>query len=172
MQRGIPVRNLLIAAAVISMTSLAHAAELKIGVIDPLKAIADTEVAKVEMAALEKDTTAERNRHDKLLGEIRACKQKLTTDAAMMSATEQVKMRTECDNKMRDFQNVGQSLQATINERQQALLKDFGPKLQKAVEAIAKEGGYDIMVHREAVPFVKPELDISAKVTAKLNAMK
>lgn len=166
------MRNILTAILLVGAASATQAAELKIAFIDPLKAISDTEAVKAEMAALDKDTAADRARHEKLSGDMRTCKQKMTSDLATMSATEQARMRTDCETKARDWQALGQTLQNTIGERQQAVLKDFDPKVRKAIDALAKEGGYDALIQKEAALFYKPELDVSAKLTAKLNAMK
>lgn len=166
------MRNILIGTLMLGCAAAAQAAELKIAVIDPMKAISDSEQYKKEVAELEKDTSVDKTRFNKLTSELNVCKQKLGNDAATMSATEQARLRTDCDTKYRDYQTIGQNLQKVVSEREQAILKDFAPKIQKAIDAISKEGGYDMLVQKEAFLFVKPELDVSAKVTAKLNAMK
>ena len=167
------MRNTLIAVIALGLAAGGvQAAELKIGIIDPIKAISDTEAYKQEAADLDKDLAGDKARFTKLSNELNVCKQKLGADAATMSATEQARMRTDCDTKYRDYQAIGQNLQKVISEREQAVLKDFGPKVQKAIEAVAKEGGYDAILTREALLFAKPELDVSAKITVKLNAMK
>lgn len=166
------MRNILIAILALGSAATVQAAELKIAVVDPMKAISDSTQYKQEVAALEKETSVDKARFGKLTSELNMCKQKLGNDAATMSATEQARLRTDCDTKYRDYQAIGQNLQKVVSEREQAILKDFGPKVQKAIEALAKEGGYDMIIQKEALMFAKPEFDASAKVTAKINAMK
>lgn len=166
------MRNILMAMLVMGAAAGAQAVELKIAAVDPLKAISETEIYKKELAELDKDVAVDKARFGKLQSELNVCKQKLGTEATTLSATEMARIRTDCDTKYRDYQTIGQNLQKVVSEREQAVLKDFGPKVQKAIDALAKEGGYDMIVQREAFLFLKPELDVSAKVTAKINAMK
>ena len=63
-------------------------------------------------------------------------------------------------------------MQKTVSERQQAIAQDIGPKFQQAVDAVAKEGGYDLVLTKEALLFARPAFDITDKVTIKMNAQK
>lgn len=166
------MRNSLIALCVLGLASAAQAAEMKIGVIDPLAAIAATEQYKKTAAELDKELAGDKARVNKLQADLNACRQKMQKDGATMSATEQAKLKTDCEAKFGEYQALGQRLSKIVNEREQAVLKDMGPKVQKAVDALAKEGGYDMIVQREAVLFVKPEADLTAKLTTRINAAK
>ncbi len=166
------MRNALIALCVLGLASAAQAAEMKIGVIDPLAAIAATEQYKKVAAELDKELANDKARVNKLQADLNACRQRMQKDGATMSATEQAKLKTDCESKFGEYQALGQRLSKIVSEREQAVLKDMGPKVQKAVDALAREGGYDMVMQREAVLFVKPEADLTAKLTARLNATK
>lgn len=171
-QEEISVRKLTFALIALALTVDAYAADLKIGVVDPIATISGTSDYKKAAADLDKDTAADKSKLMKLQGELKVCQQKLGAEASTLSATEQASLKTNCEAKYRDFQTLGQSYNKVAQEREQAILKDIGPKFQKAVEAVAKEAGYDLVVQREAVLFMKPDFDISAKVTEKINATK
>ena len=158
------------AVLLVAAAAGAQAADLKIAVVDPMQAISDSAPAKRMLGALEKDLTDERAQLGKLEGQLRTCQQKLGKDAATLAATEVAKLKAECDTKYREYQNLGQSVQKTATERQQAILQEMGPRFQTALGALIKEGGYDVVVQREALLHVKPELDITGKVTAKIDA--
>lgn len=169
------MRNLtlsLLGALALATSTSAIAAELKIAVVDPQGAIAATEQYTKAVADLEKDTAGDKAKLTKLQAELNTCSQKMKTDGATMSATDQAKLKSDCEAKYRDYQAIGQVFQRTINERQQAILQDVGPKFQRALDAVAKEGGYDLVLVKEAAPFAKPMLEITDKVTIKLNTMK
>ena len=167
-----PVRKLTFALIAMTLAVDAFAAEPKIAVVDPMLAISGTNDYKKAVADLDKDTATDKSKLMKLQGELKVCQQKLGTEASTLSATELASLKTNCDTKSRDYQALGQSYNKVASEREQAILKDIGPKFQKAVEAVAKEAGYDLVVQREAALFFKPEFDISAKVTEKINATK
>ncbi len=162
----------LLCIATLAFSGTAFAADLKIAVVDPLGAINATEQYTKAVADLEKDTASDKAKFTKLQAELNTCRQKMSNDVATMSATDASKLKSDCEAKYRDYQQIGQMLQKVVSERQQAILQDIGPKFQRALDAMSKEAGYDLVLTKEAAPFVKPMLDITDKVTAKLNAMK
>lgn len=166
------MRQLTLALFVVAACAGAQAAELKIAAVDPILAISGTNDYKKAVAELDKDTAGDKSKLMKLQGELNVCKQKLGSESSALSATEQASMKTNCEAKYRDYSSLAQNYNKVAQEREQAILKDIGPKFQKAVEAVAKEAGYDLVLQREAALFLKPEFDISAKVTEKINATK
>ena len=163
---------LLAAVAALCVTGVAGAAELKIAVVDPQQAITATEKYVKAAADLEKDISGDKARLTKLQAELNTCSQKMKTDGPTMSATDVAKLKSDCEGKYRDYQTLGQSVQKTVSERQQAIAQDIGPKFQQAVDAVAKEGGYDLVLTKEALLFARPAFDITDKVTIKMNAQK
>lgn len=160
-----------LALAAVILAGNAAAAELKIAVVDPMEAISNSTQFKKERESLEKDMAGDKSKLIKLQSDLNVCKQKMAADVAAMSQTEQVKLKTDCENKLRDYQILGQAFNKAAGEREQAMLRDIAPKLQRAVDAVAKEGGYDLVIQREALAFVKPAFEITDKVTIKLNAL-
>lgn len=171
-KEGFPVRNTILAMIVLGCASFAQAAELKIAIVDPLGVVAGTDQYKKAAADLDKELAGDKARVTKLQSDLNACRQKMQKDGATMSATEQARLKTDCEAKFTEFQTLGQRLNKIVSEREQAVLKDMGPKVEQVINQVAKEGGYDIVLQREAALFAKPELDITAKVVAKLNAAK
>lgn len=164
------MKKTIVAALLVVLGTGACAAELKIAVIDPMQAISESKQAKKLIVDLEKDLSGERMQIGKLEGELKNCQQKMKTDAATMSPSALAKFQAECDTKYREYQNLGQSLQKIAGERQQAIISEMGPKFQAVVAALVKENGYDLVVQREALLHMNPNFDITAKVTAKLDA--
>lgn len=166
------MRQLTLALVACVACAGAQAAELKIAVVDPIAAISGTGDYKKAVAELDKDTAGDKSKLMKLQGELNVCKQKLGSESSALSATEQASLKTNCETKYRDYTALAQNYNKVAQEREQAILRDIGPKFQKAVEAVSREAGYDLVFQREAVLFLKPEYDISAKVTEKINASK
>ncbi|MFZ5722578.1 MAG: OmpH family outer membrane protein [Pseudomonadota bacterium] len=166
------MRNTTLILLVAAALATGEAAAEKIGIVDPMTAISSTEQYTKAMADLEKDTAGDKAKITKLQAELTTCSQKMKTEGATMSATDAAKLKTDCEAKYRDYQVLGQTFQKTVGERQQAILQDFGPKFQRAVDAVAKEGAYDLIITKEALLFSKPAQEITDKVTIKLNTMK
>ncbi|WP_196885738.1 OmpH family outer membrane protein [Aureivirga sp. CE67] len=88
--------------------------------------------------------------------------------------------KTEAENQQRavEFQNDQRALQEAvmaaekdIASRRNALLKPIVEKLNKAIEAVAKEKGLEYVLEKTTLHYAAGE-DISAAVTAKYNQMK
>jgi Skp family chaperone for outer membrane proteins len=52
------------------------------------------------------------------------------------------------------------------------MLKVLIPKTEVVVEDLRKAGNYDIIIEKKNVIFATPEVDLTQKITDKLNAMK
>lgn len=147
-------------------------AEMRIAVLDPLQAIFETAEAKKRTGELESDIKSKEQEIGKLRDEIIAIEQRLKKDGMTMSQNEQKRLTDERDAKMLDFRSRTQLAQKRIEGEQQELLKIMEPKLKSALEALAKEKGYDLILNRQAALFVKEEVDITRAVTQKINQMK
>lgn len=148
------------------------AAELKIAVVEPLRAIAETNAAKKVFMDAASETRADEDRLRKLDGELRACDEKLKKDGALMGTAEVTKLKSECEGKVIEGRRIQQMIQKVRTEREQAVLQTMSPKLQEAINQIVKERGLDLVLHGEAAVHVSPALDITKDVTAKMNAAK
>lgn len=160
----------ILAAVLLAAAGAAGAADLKIAVVDPMQAISETKQAKKLIADLEKDLGGERGQLAKLEGELKTCEQKMKTDAATMSTTALAKFRAECETKYREYQNLGQSMQKIVSERQQSIMSELAPRFQTALSAIVKEGGYEMVVQREAMLHFNPNFDLTSRVTSKMDS--
>lgn len=164
------MKKTILAAVLLSFVAGAGAADLKIAVVDPMQAISETKQAKKLIADLEKELGSERGQLVKLEGELKSCEQKMKTDSATMSTTALAKFRAECETKYREYQNLGQSMQKIVSERQQSIMNELAPRFQAALAAIVKESGYEMIVQREAMLHFNPNFDITTKVTSKMDS--
>lgn len=88
-------------------------------------------------------------------------------------------MKNEYDAAAQEYQTFLQRRQVAFNEIVRRELSIVSQELHAAVEAVAAEGGYDLVVDSSAIsqapagkvfPYVKPTLDISPAVLKRLNA--
>ena len=77
--------------------------------------------------------------------------------------------QTEIQNKQVQYQQFTQQAQELGQNGQQQELLPLQQKAQDAVEKIAKEGGFDIILSTNAVTYSNPDLDISDKIISELN---
>ena len=141
-----------------------------IAVIDVQAAILSSEQAKVKIAELKKATSSDQNEIKELAQQIQALQEKMEQDAAVMSDTEKKNLSKDAQGKVEEFQFKRQKLQKAQQAAQQELMGEMSPKLEQAIQSILAEGEYSLILERRAAIWVSPELDITKKVTEKLNS--
>jgi outer membrane protein len=147
-------------------------AELKIAVVNIQRASGETEEAKALIAKLESDLGADQTSVRSLNTEITQLQEKLIKDGDVMSDVEKRKLQKDIEDKQLDYQFQVNKLQKAVNERQQDIVGQMAPKLEVVLKDIIDREKYDLVLHRQNVLHVAPELDITAQVTEALNKKK
>lgn len=146
-------------------------AEARIAVVEPLQAIMETNEAKKLIGALQGEMKSTEQELLKLRGEIQKIVDRLEKEKMTMSREDQRKLSDERDAKMLDLRSRSQLAQKRMEEEQQQLLSTLEPKLYTALEQVAQEGKYDLIITRQAVLFARDEHDVTRAVTQKINQM-
>ena len=60
-------------------------------------------------------------------------------------------------------------MQTALQEKNQEFVQSMQEELTQAVMDVVAEGGFDLILNTESAPYFAPVLDITARVTAKLN---
>jgi len=162
------MKTVLFAVLMVPMFALAD----KIAVVDPMQAIIETEEVKSRNATLESSLEADSQRLRKLRDDVTKLEERLQRDGMTMSSEERNRLTDERDTKGFEFQSLQQSLQRRVNSDRQELIEQMEPKVLRAIEEISKEMGLDMVISAQAVVYAKPDLDITAQVTQRINRMK
>lgn len=97
---------------------------------------------------------------------------RLMKDGEKMQQAEYERLELELKQKARDFQIQSQDLNEAKAAADNEVLQTLKPKLDKAVEEVLKAGNYDLVIDRNAVVDVKPQLDITLRVIERMNQMR
>ncbi len=167
------MKKLLILISVcIGFSGVVHAGDLKIGVMDQIEALTQSSQAKAMIGEMKKSTAADEQKLKALEGVLQKLSKQLETDGAVMSAAQKQKTLKELDNKKADYSFLRQKLQNRYQDGQQNILTTLAPKFKKAVEQVIKQGHYDLVIQRQALIYSADGMDITAAITAAMNAMK
>ncbi|MFN3714592.1 MAG: OmpH family outer membrane protein [Alcanivoracaceae bacterium] len=158
-------------AALLLLPALALA-QPKIVVVDPERALGETEEVKARIAKFQSDMQGQENKLRKLRDDIMKIEERLQREGVTMSRDQGQKLTDERDAKMIEFRSLQQILQQRMQQSQEELQNAMAPKLGKAVEDISKEKGYDLVLIRQAVLFASDAVDITSDVTRQINRMK
>jgi outer membrane protein len=165
------IRNLsmVLTAVGLLFASTAHAAEVRIGYVDAVRVLEAAPQAETARAAIEKEFSG---RDRELVGAQKSVKQledKLEKDGAVMSESERARLERDIITKRRDLKRDQDEFREDLNFRRN---EEFG-KIQKvivdAIQDIAKEEKYDLVVGQGVVYF-SPQVDLTEKVIGKLKA--
>ncbi len=158
-------------AAILSLVLVTQGAfaQSKIGVLNAIQALFNSEAAGVIQAELEQEFSADQDRANSLTEQLTALRDEFQQNEAVMSEDEVRRMNSSAQDLNVQLQLIGERIQTAIQEKNQNFVQLMQPDLAKAVTDIVAEGGYDLILNADSAPFFSPVLDITAKVTAKLN---
>jgi len=159
-------------AAILSLvlvTQGALAQDTKIGVLNAIQALFNSDAAGVIQAELESEFSADQDRANTLTGQLTALRDEFQQNEAVMSEDEVRRMNSNAQDLNVQLQLIGERIQAAIQEKNQNFVQLMQPDLATAVTDIVAEGGFDLILNADSAPFFSPVLDITARVTAKLN---
>ena len=146
-------------------------AESKIAVINFMQAVGETEEVKKSSEELQADLQDETQKLQKLYDDISAIEQRMQKEGMTLSEMEKKDLQDKRQSKMIEFRSLQQMVQKRQQEGSQEIMKRMEPKLMEAVREVAQKEGYDVVIAKEAVPYSQPDMDITGKVTQKLNQM-
>jgi outer membrane protein len=157
----------LIAGAMLSsalLTTAVQAAEQKFGVVDVQGIVRSlpqfAEIAQIVTGEF-KDQIQEVNTQSE---EYNFLIQKLQRESATMSDADKTKLEDQIIALQKTLQEKTGPLQKDMQTREQEEQRKLLGLVMQAVEKIAAEGKYDVVLNRSTTPFVKPEFDISQQV--------
>jgi len=159
--------SLIVLCGVVAGTP-SRAADLRIGVVNPIKVLEAAPQAEEARKRLEREF-APRDRN--LVAAQRKAKQledRLAKDAPVMSDTERRKIERDIIGVKRDLKRDQDEFREDLNFRRN---EEFGKIQRQVVEAIqilAKEEGFDVIVG-EGVIYANEKVDVTSKVVERLK---
>ncbi|TKB44152.1 OmpH family outer membrane protein [Thalassotalea mangrovi] len=160
------MKSLAFTAAASSMlfTGASLAADQKIGTVNVQKVISQLP----QMATIQQDIAAEfkepMDALKQLEGDIKYNLEKRKRDEAIMSKKEIDELDGKIDALTKEYQAKAQPLQQSLKRREQEEQQKILQLVRTAVDSVADEEGFDLILQQSAVAFAKPEFDISTKV--------
>lgn len=162
---------MMIAGLVAGMAAApAMAADLKIAVADSQAALMASDAARKAVEKLQGDMKVQRDRMAQLKGEIEALEARAQKDGAVMTDKDKQALQKQAEGKFQEYNNLAQMVQKRTQEVQNDLLQRMIPKMEAAIEEIQKTAKYDIIIEKKNVIFADPAVDLTKKITEKLNA--
>jgi outer membrane protein len=168
------IRMLIPGALAISLltASAAGAAELKIVFVDVKSAIENTAQFHQGLQQLEGIKNKKQKELDALREKINKMNKDLLNQSMAMSPDALSQKQQQLDDLKTSFQRKLQDAQRQMDFEKNRLLQGIYTKFGKIVKAYAAKKGYDYILTKPAVLYVKPSLDKTDEVTKLLDSNK
>ncbi|AOE50355.1 OmpH family outer membrane protein [Kangiella sediminilitoris] len=145
-------------------------AETKVGVIDTNYIMAKTPEREAIQETLTKEFDGRKNQLERELKKLEDDRTKYVNNAKTMSDSQRTTTERDLKKRSSDFKLKEEAYQEDFKRRSQEEMKKLGQKLQEAVTTVAKNGGFDMLVDRRAVPYIGPGVqDVSDQVLQELS---
>ena len=163
------LKTLIAVVCLVAASQVAMAQDTKIGVLNALQALFNSDAARIVQEELEQEFNADETRAQELSEQLTALSEKFQQDEAVMTQDEIRRMNSNAQDLQVQLQLIQERVQKALQEKNQQFLQSMQGTLAEAVSDVVAEGGYDLILNVDSAPYFAPVLDITAKVTAKLN---
>jgi outer membrane protein len=147
------------------------AAEGKIAVVDFGKAIFGTEVAKARLKQIESqsDYAALQAKYENTVADMKALKHEVETKGMTWSTEQTNEAQKKMEFLRADLELTTRKVQSEQKALQSSIVQELRPKAGEALQELIKEEGIVLLINAEAVVTVAVELDLTSKLTDRLN---
>jgi outer membrane protein len=172
-QKEFPMRHAL-AVLVLATTALTAtvAQANNVAVADSQAAVLASNIAKQTIEGLNVSLKPQRDKLEALQKDLNALKQRFERDGKVLTEADKKTMQAQAQSKLNEYNSTAEGVQHKIEEAQSTMLKTLMPKLEVAVEALRKEGSYDIIIEKKYAIWAEASADLTKKITDRLNAAK
>lgn len=162
-------KNLVACLSLALVVQTATAQDAKIGVINALQALFNSDAARIVEEELQQELSIDEARAVELSEGLQELSEKFQQDEAIMTDEEKRRMTASAQDLQVQLQLIQERRQQAVQARNQAFLENNQAALAAAVTEVVAAGGFDLIINADSVPYFAPVLDITARVTAKLN---
>jgi len=162
-------KSLIVCLSLVLVSQGAAAQGAKIGVLNALQALFNSDAARVVQEELEQEFSTDEERAQDLTDQLNTLREEFQQNEAVMSEQEISRMNSDAQDLQVQLQLIQERVQTALQTKNQQFLESMQVDLAAAVTDVVAEGGYDLILNSDTAPYFAPVLDITAKVTAKLN---
>lgn len=150
----------------------AAAAEMNVVYVDVKSAIENTVKFREGLQKLEAIKEAKQKDLEKLRDKINQMDKELLNQSMAMSPDKLSEKQQLVEEMKTDFQRKLQDAQRAMEQEQNRLLQGVYTKFGEKIQEFAAKKGYDYILTKPSVLYVKPALDVTAQVTKLLDESK
>jgi outer membrane protein len=170
------MKKLVFVVAILGLLTgrLAYAEDIKIGVVDLIKALNESESGKKAKTELEGLIKSKQATLDEKSKNIEKMKGELEKQASILSAEARKAKEDELERMIREYQRMVADSQGEVKKKENDYTAGIVKELRAIIEKIGKDEGYTVILEKAEgiVLFSKENLDITDTVIKKYNESK
>lgn len=163
------IKKLIVSIGLTLISQAVLAQDTKIGIINLEQALFNSDAARVVQEELAQEFSTDETRAASLNADLLALQEKFQQDQSIMTDDEVRRLNSEAQDIQVQLQLISERVQQALQERNQAFVNSMRQELATAVTDVVADGGFDLVLNAASVAYTDPVLDITSKVTAKLN---
>jgi len=164
------IKNVMAMLVLLSVTLAPAAfAEMKIVVLDPVRAILESDEGKVLVEAANKEMEPEQNELRTMAETLQSQQTKLQKDGEILSDAEKRKIIKEIESMQADLQFGMQKQQKTAQDKRQEILQTLAPKYDTVLKDLIQIDQIDMILAPNSLQYSNDKHDITRRVVEKLN---
>ena len=160
----------LLAPLVPFVTTSVHAAEFKMGVVDPQSVLEKSKAGKRALEGLKEYVSTRQKLLAKDEEDLRNYERQLKEQAPKWTDAEKKEKEGQFRTKVQDFQKRAQEFNLELQKKQKELVDEYMKKISAATQTVAEKGGVSIVVDKgseqtvKIVIYNKDTIDITEQV--------
>lgn len=164
------LKYVLIASVIIAMPILAHAADMKIAVVNTQDVLLNSEAGKRVSQQLQSTMEAKQKEINNQGQELQKAQDELNKKGAVMSADAKQKEQAALDARIKKFMDDRSAAGQSFEQEKNKIIAPLTKLLDQVVADYAKKNGYSIIIDSMAVPFVAAGADVTAEIKKDFEA--
>lgn len=165
-RRLVQVLALALGAGLFSSPALS---QMKVAVVDTQRAVMETEDGLRMQATLKKVFDSRQRELDKKQEELQKERDDIEKQREVLSKTALAKRVDKWQREMVQLQTVFVEYNKELQKKQNELTQPIFQKAMGIIRRLATQDGYDVVVDKQAVPYVRSDLDLTDKVITLYN---
>ncbi|MCL2822526.1 MAG: OmpH family outer membrane protein [Polyangiaceae bacterium] len=157
-------------ASLVLLSAPIAAAQIKIAVVDMQRAVMETEDGLRAQATLKKLFDRKQSDLDARQEELKRARDDIEKQARVLSKDALDRRRAEWEQSMAELQNMFVEFNKELQKEERRLTQPIITRVQSVLRQLAAQEGYDAILERAAVPYVRTDLDITDRVIQRYNA--
>ncbi len=160
------MRSFVLALALAALSTIPSAAQVKVAIVDFNQAVLGTAEIKKAQAELEARFKPRQDSLLKLQGELQQIQSQMQTMAGKLTPQAENDLRVNGQRKEREYQRLGEDLQADVDRDRNDILQRTGRQLRDVVSKVATAKELDVVIDSGNTLYFKNALDITPEVVA------